>query len=235
MDTHGKTTLQGFGAACCTIAILALTLTATAFAKDPPPQTSQDGLELKQNTKTRLIYVRPGATFSQYDKVAVLDCYVEFEKNWERDFNSSSAGLEDRVSDKDVERMKTQLADEFKKVFTKELQDKGGYQVVSTAAPDVLVLRPALTNVEVSAPDLMSAGISRTVVRSAGQMTLYLELWDSSTNTILARVVDAEADDEGFAQEANRVTNTAAADEILRKWADELRQHLDAARGKTGS
>ena len=47
--------------------------------------------------------------------------------------------------------------------------------------------------------------------------------------------MDAEAGDEGFAQEANRVTNTAAADEILRKWADELRQHLDAARGKTGS
>ena len=74
--------------------------------------------------------------------------------------------------------MKTGLAAEFKKVFTEELQDKGGYQVVETAGPDVLVLRPALVNVEVNAPDIMSAGVNATVVRSAGQMTLFLELWD---------------------------------------------------------
>jgi hypothetical protein len=33
-----------------------------------------------------------------------------------------------------------------------------------------------------------------TVIRSAGSMTLYLELWDSMTNTILARVMDAQTD-----------------------------------------
>jgi RNase H-fold protein (predicted Holliday junction resolvase) len=105
--------------------------------------------------------------------------------------------------------------------------------VVDTAAPDVLVLRPALVNVDATAPDLMTANMERTVVRSAGQMTLYLELWDSTTNSILARVMDAEADREAIAQPANRVTNTAAADAILKGWADELRDHLDAVRGKT--
>jgi hypothetical protein len=106
--------------------------------------------------------------------------------------------------------------------------------VVTTAAPDVLVLRPALLNVEVSAPDLMTAGINATVVRSAGQMTLFLELWDSSTNTLLARVMDAAADNDAFAKQANRVTNTQAADEILRSWAHELRGRLDEVKGKSG-
>jgi len=63
-------------------------------------------------------------------------------------------------------------------------------------------------------------------------MTLYLELWDSTTNTILARVMDAEADQQPFAQPASRVTNTAAADTILKSWADELVGHLDAVHGK---
>jgi hypothetical protein len=117
-------------------------------------------------------------------------------------------------------------------VFTEELQDKGGYQVVTTAAPDVLVLRPALLNVEVSAPDLMTPGVNATVVRSAGQMTLYLELWDAATNTLLGRVMDAEADRESFAQLSSKVTNKAAADRILRSWAEELHKHLDAVRGK---
>jgi hypothetical protein len=105
--------------------------------------------------------------------------------------------------------------------------------VVNTAAPDVRVLRPTLVNVDVTAPDLMTANMERTVVRSAGQMTLHLELWDSTTNTILARVMDAEARQQPLAQPANRVTNTAAAGTILKGWADERRGHLDAVRGKT--
>jgi hypothetical protein len=79
----------------------------------------------------------------------------------------------------------------------------------------------------------MTANMEHTVVRSAGQMTLYLELWDSTTNSILACVMDAQADPEAIAQLANRVTNTAAADAILKSWADEVRGHLDAVGGKT--
>lgn len=227
---NGKT-LRFLGATCCAMALLATAPLADAVAKDEPPQVSPEGLQLQKSTKNRIVYVKPGATFNQYARVAILDCYVEFEKDWQKDYNSSRVGLEDRVSDKDVERMKAGLAAEFKKQFTKELQDKGGYQVVDQAAPDVLLLRPALVNVEVNAPDLMDAGFERTVVRSAGQMTLFLELWDSASNTLLARILDAQADDYPFAQQANRVTNTAAADRILTDWARELRERLDEVRG----
>ena len=222
--------LTSFRRASRLVATAAFAFATIARATDAPPQSTQDGLELTSQTRERVVYVKPGASLGQYDQVAILDCFVEFEKDWQKDYNRSRVGLEDRVSDEDVERMKTGLATEFKKVFTKELQDNGGYQVVTSAAPDVLVLRPALVNVEVNAPDLMSADIGRTIVRSAGQATLYLELWDSTSSTILARIEDARADDSPFAQEANRVTNTAAADRILRDWADELRKHLDAAR-----
>jgi hypothetical protein len=217
----------------CAAAALTFVSVPQAQAKDAPPQVSQDGLELVKSTKTRLVYVKPGATFSQYDRVAILDCYVEFEKDWQKDYNASRIGLEGRVTDRDVERIKTDLAAEFKKVFVDELQNKGGYQVVDLVAPDVLLLRPALLNVEVNAPDIMTAGISRTVVRSAGQMTLYLELWDPSTKTLLARVEDVREDDQAFGQVANRATNKAAADQILREWAEELRKRLDTVRGKT--
>jgi hypothetical protein len=199
-------------------------------ADDAPPELSKDGLQLVKKTDQRIVYLKPGATFSQYDKVMILDCYVEFAKNWEKDFNDSAVGLQDRVSDDDVQRMKTELAAEFKKVFIDELQNKGGYQVVDATAPDVLLLRPALINVKVNAPDLMDPGVAATVANSAGQMTLYLELWDSATSTILARVMDAEADRGGFAQVSNSVTNKVAADRILQSWAEDLRKHLDAVR-----
>jgi len=214
-------------------AALAVGSVASVLAKEAPPATTPEGLVLQKNTKSRVVYLKPGATFTQYNRVAILDPLVEFEKDWQKDYNKSRRSLEGRVSDADVERMKAGLAAEFKKVFTKELQDKGGYQVVNTAAPDVLVLRPALVNVKVNAPDLMTAGINATVVRSAGQMTLFLELWDSSTNTLLARVLDAAADNDAFAKQANRATNTQAADRILGDWAHELRVRLDEVKGKT--
>jgi hypothetical protein len=213
----------------CLCVIFALAVAPELGAKESPPEVTPEGLHLKKSTQSRLVYVRPGATLAPYKRVAILDCLVEFEKDWQKDFNTSRIGLEDRVSDADVERMKTGLAAEFKKVFAEELSKKGGYQVVDVAAPDVLVLRPALINVEVNAPDLMSPGFRATVVRSAGQMTLYLELWDSASSTLLGRVIDAKADTSGMAMAASRVTNVAAADRILEGWARELREHLDAA------
>jgi hypothetical protein len=210
----------------CVVTGLALAFSCAVPAADAPPDVSPDGLHLRKSTKSTLVYVRPGATFGKYDKFAILDCLVEFDKNWERDYNS---GATTRVSDSDMDRIKKALADEFKKVFTKELT-KGGYQVVDSGAPDVLILRPAIVNLRVTAPDLMTPGISMTVVRSAGSMTLYLELWDSVSNTILARAMDAQADQGMGGQVSSSVTNAAAADRVLRHWADILRDRLDAAR-----
>jgi uncharacterized protein DUF3313 len=198
-------------------------------AKDPPPQTTKDGLVLKSQTNTRLVYLKPGASFSKYDRVAILDCFVEFQKDWQQNYNSNVMDPSNMVTDQKVQQMKAWLAAEFKKEFTAELK-KGGYQVVDFGAPDVLILRPALVNVQVTAPDIMSAGIEATVVRSAGAATLYLELWDSVSRTLLGRVMDAEADQQPFAQQANAVTNAAAADFILKNWADDLVKHLDTAR-----
>jgi hypothetical protein len=212
---------------------VALTL-ACPLSADEPPQVSKDGLQLKSHTKQRVVYVRPGASFSQFDRVMILDCYVEFQKDWQRNYNANVADPSRQVGDKDMQRMKSALAAEFKKVFTTQLQ-KGGYQVTDTPAPDVLLLRPAIINVQVTAPDIMSSGMDVNVITSAGSGTFYLELWDPSKNTILARVMDAEADQQPFARQANAVTNTQAADVILNGWADELVKHLDAVRAKAGA
>lgn len=223
-----------FASLAIVVVSLAVAFSSGLSAKEQLPEVSDDGLQLQKDTKLRAVYLKAGAAFDQYQKFAILDCYVEFAKNWQRDYNENAVGLERRISAGDMDRIKTELAAEFKKVFTEELQTKGGYQVVDAAAPDVLVLRPAILNLRVTAPDTMSAGMTTTVVASAGQMTLYLELWDSVTSTILARVIDPEADQGmgGMAEVADSVTNKAAADHILKRWADTLRQHLDAVHGK---
>jgi len=211
-------------------ASLAMPLTLAHAADDALPEVSDDGLHLQKSGDARVVYVRPGATLEPYKRVAILECYVEFEKDWQRRYNQT-APLGARLTDADADKIKSAIAAEFKKVFTDELQTKGGYQVVDVAAPDVMILRPALVNVVVTAPDVANSGMTRTIVSSAGQMTLFLELYDSVSSQILARIIDPKADPSGFAQRASRVTNKAAADEMLREWAQKLREHLDAVHG----
>jgi len=201
-------------------------LAGTAVAaKDELPEVSSDGLHLIKGSKVRIAYAKPGATLTQFHKVIILDCYVDFVEDWQRDYNMNEVGLSGRVSDKDAERIKKDLGEEFKKVFSEQLAKKG-YEVVEEAGPDVLVLRPALVNVDVVAPDIARSGRSRTWIESAGGMTLFLELYDSTSGTLLARVIDPQADRSSFPQQASRVTNKAAADRILRGWADLLATRL---------
>lgn len=213
-------------------AFLGLAIGAVARA-DAPPQQSSDGLDLVKQTATRLVYKRPGADFSQYKRVAILDCGVEFSKDWINDYNSSQVDPSRRIGQQDIDRAKASLAEQFKKIFSDELSGNGGYAISQYAGADVLVLRPALVNIQVSAPDLMAPGRSATFVQQSGQMTLYLELWDSTSNTILARILDAQGSGGFGGQRATSVSNMAAAQQIMQSWADELRKRLDIATGKS--
>jgi hypothetical protein len=205
---------------------LSLTMTPSAWAKDKLPEVSKDGLHLMKHTKVRVAYAKPGLNLEKYTKVKILDCFVQFKKNWERDYNLDEVGLEGRVTDKDMDGIKKRLAADFNKTFTKVLT-KSGHPVVDETGDDVLLLRPAIINLDVAAPDLRTAGFQRTYVASAGEMTLYLELYDSATNTLLARVIDPEAGGNGgIAMQANRVTNTAEATRIMDRWAKLLSDHL---------
>jgi hypothetical protein len=223
---------QSFVAIALLCACLVFVCPAGVAAKESPPEVTKEGLHLYKQTKQRLVYVRPGATFTQYKRVAVLDCYVEFSKDWVKDYNRDQRDPSRKIRDSDLDRAKTALQSDFKKIFAEELQEGGRYQVTDSGGADVLVLRPALMNVRVSAPDLMTAGRSTTFVESAGSMSLYLELWDSVSNEILARVVDGKADPSMYGQRSSSVSNRAAAERMMRSWADELRSRLDLVEGK---
>lgn len=215
------------------IVVLILALVSPATAKKSLPEVSSDGLHLLKHTKVRAAYAKPGASLDQYSKIKILDCFVQFKKNWQRDYNLDEVGLEGRVTDKDMAQIKQRLASEFARVFT-EVLTRGGHQVVDTTGADVLLLRPALINLDVTAPDTMRAGMGNTYVASAGQMTLYLELYDSATSTLLARIIDPEAGQNGgIAMAGNRVSNMAEADQILTRWAKLLEKHLLDVKGNT--
>jgi len=211
---------------------LALFCSAGFAASDSAPEVTKDGLHLYKQTKERVAYLKPGATFTRYKRLALLDCYVEFSKDWVNKYNRDQRDPSRQIKNSDLERAKSALQAEFKKIFSEELQKGGRYQITDSGGPDVLVLRPALINIQVNAPELMAPGRSTTFVESSGAMTIYLELWDSVSNTILGRVIDGKVDRNAYGQQSSAVSNKAAAERMMRSWADELRNRLDLVQAK---
>jgi hypothetical protein len=190
------------------------------------PETSYDGLRRVPSKEVQALYVKPGATLASYTQVAMFECLVAFRKHWQSDQNAAYP----KVTAKDMDKMKQVLSDEFRKVFTQELQ-KGGYSVTNTAGENVLILRPAIIDLDIVAPDNMGAGRNYTFATSAGSMTLFLELYDGATGEILARVVDPrQAREDARLKWQNSVTNLVEADYLLQRWASLLRSALDRAR-----
>lgn len=189
------------------------------------PPVSPEGLKLQPNTQLAAVYLKPGADLSQYNKLALLDPYVAFAKNWQRDYNEE-ATFENQVTDQDMAKIRKNVSEAFSQEITKVLT-ADGRQFVTTGGSGVLILRPAIIDLRITAPDLMTPGMEQTFVTSTGSMTLYLELLDGKTGDLIARVIDPEAaDDAGIAEVANVVTNTADFDRVVSHWAQLLNAHL---------
>jgi hypothetical protein len=196
------------------------------------PLVSSDGLHLVPDTKMAAVYLKPGADLSQYDKIALLDTYVAFAKNWERNYNED-ATFEDQISDKAMQKIRQNVSRGFAQEFTKVLK-ADGRQFVKKGGSGVLILRPAIIDLRITAPDLMTPGMEQTFVASTGSMTLYLEMLDGKTGDLIARVIDPEAaSDGGIAEVANSVTNKADFDRVVSRWAQLLNAHLAHLTGKS--
>ncbi len=200
--------------------------------KQEYPEVTEDGLHLVHDSKMAIVYAEPGADLAPYSRVILLEPTVAFKKNWARDQRSRSASKLSTSSRVNTKKIKQDLADEFEAIFTEAL-NSGGYEVVTEAADDVLLIRPSIVNLDVNAPETHGSGRSNTYTRSAGEMTLYIELFDSVTGDLIVKALDRKVDnpnDAGFYTWANSQTNKAASVRILRGWADILLNALNEAR-----
>jgi hypothetical protein len=214
--------------AVLTGAILVLMMPGAGMAQQPPQEW--DGLVRVKNKSIDHVYVRPNVEFKAYKRVLIAPVHVAMDKNW--DPNSGQIGLQGGLSSADVQRIREELAKMFRDVFADHLS-KAGYPVVETSGDDVLLVEPALINVYITAPN-SSSGATRSYTMDAGRMTLVMQLADSVTAQMLARVVDTtEGLNTQGMQWSTSLANSAEARKAVGQWADALRKALDKINGKT--
>ena len=223
MNTHAATPIVTLLACLC--------LAAPAHPASSPEELtalmSQGGLHKVKVKGVELAYARPGATLAAYQKVKLDPVQVTFAKDW----NPTPTGSPFPITHAQRETIRANVARIVYQAFDKELQRGNGYPVVTKAGPHVLGIKVYVINVYVTVPAVLTPGMSTTfAVASAGQGTLVLQLYDSQTFQVLARVMDAQgAQSAGPMLRSNSVTNQVQGEIIADRWAKILRNAFDRA------
>jgi len=217
LDRDARATLV----AALILAVLSPFLALADSSSSPFP-----GLELVPAKNIGALYRRPDVDLTAYNKILIDEPAVQFSKNW-NPRNYGTFGL----SAAQLTKIRAELAAMAKGVFTKTLSD-GGFEIVTDAGDGVLAITPNIVDVFINAPDVPTAGRSRTYTMDAGSATLALQVNDAVTGTLLAVALDSRRSGTSSMRWTTSVSNRAAAEQMLKNWAEQLKRELDAARAR---
>ena len=205
-------------------ALVAMAATPARAADDETGDPFGTGLKKIEDANVGVAYIDPNADFSVYKRVAISDPYVAFRANWRRDTNRSRMRP---VTATQMEKIKSDVASLLKEVLTERLEADDGYEVTNEADYDVLLVKPAIVDLNINLPETGPRAATVSVSTSAGSAVLYIELFDSVTGAIIGRAADRQEASTDTFQVTGPAFQEAAARAIFTKWADTLRDFLD--------
>ena len=200
--------------------VLFLALFANAQER---PQVSAEGLELVSSTDAGAFYVKPGTTLSEYKNAELLAAYVAVDEKWVRNYNRQAMRSR-RLREKDLEEIKTRVADDFWDVFGADFFGARVYQETQEAVPLKLIMRPAIIDVSLASVNTSGDTLVQNVDSDAnGKMTLVLEIYDAGSSELVGRLFNVQTvgsvPDFGLESSA---TNRADERAVYRTWATEV-------------
>lgn len=202
--------------------------TADALAKKAPSiqqgadaEITFDGLHRVDHSKMDTAWAKPEIDLSQYDAIMFENAGIQYRptKNYRRNDRSANAFP---LS----ERQRSRLEKAVRSGFTSEFEKFEHYDVTTKAGSGTLKAVIGLTDVVSKVPP-ETASRSSYYLSDLGQAVLVMELRDSVTNEVLARVVDGKRVEPMMAQESNPVTNTSEVKRSVRQWGAIIRKRLD--------
>ena len=210
-----------------------------AVQTGPDAEMTFDGLTRIDNSDADLAWIRADIDLSHYQKIIIEAAGVEF-RPVTGPISGSPAATRPESGSSATSSVPTQgefaLSDDQKARFIKtigdafvdELSKSERFELVDDPGPDVLLIRGALLDVVSRVPPTTS-GRSRIFIDSVGEVTLVLEVRDSVTNAILARVIDRQAARRpSQLVEVNSVTTWSEVSKLAYRWAKRLRVGLES-------
>ena len=208
------------------IRVLVLVLLVAACAPQPtiPVAASTDNIDGLQQVSSRyfdIAFVRPGVDFSHYTTVLLSGSELAFKTP---DRSKQQFPLSDEQKDRFRQQLDEHFSAELANLKNLRLGDQGG--------PDTLAVQVRVQDILTTIPAQATgrSGWGSLSLRALGEATLVIELSDSESGEILARVYDRRAL-EGVAISQNQeapLTRFEDGESMIRQWASTVRERLDA-------
>lgn len=209
---------------CLLIAAAIFLMPGNLLADTQEAGQSGDDLQLIKKTLHGELSMDPGADWDRYTKIELQKATVAFSKHWARDQKIRNGK---RPTQESIQRIKSDLSELLDEVFREELTKDRDFAMSDTSGEDVIRITPRIVNLNIAAPDRMRDYIGYSLADSKGSMTLELELYDSISGTLLARMTDNREDPrKNYLEWTTSGTNRRAARLMLIRWAKKLRNWL---------
>ena len=201
-----------------------LLLSGCVVNAPPVTENTSDGLVRVQSKQVDTVYAKPGVSLARYKRVMLDSVELAFKLDWQK--------RHPEVSESDMTRIRSQGSAVFYEIFSSALTLNNGYPLTTQPGPDVLRVTASITELDVAATP-GTTGTQRMYVVSPSDLTLFMELRDSTSGALLVRAIDRE---KGRASAISRskaaVSNSTEARKALEMWAGLLRGALDGARAR---
>jgi hypothetical protein len=188
------------------------------------PTTDLDGLERVSSKYFGAALIRPGVDFSTYQKLLLSGSELAFKTP---DRTKQQFPLSAEQKDRFRTLLDAQFAEKLASLENLRLTDEVG--------PDTLVVQVRVQDILATVPPqaVGKSGWGSLSLRALGEATLVIELSDSESGEILARVYDRQAI-EGVAVAQNQaapITRWEDVEALCKKWASTVRDRLDVLVG----
>jgi len=208
--------------------LLAMLVSACAPQPSVPvavPTTDLDGLESVPSKYFDAGFIRPGVDFSAYQELLVGKSELAFK-------TPDRTKQQFPLSTEQKDRFRTLLDTQF----AEKLADLDNLRLTDAAGPDTLAVQVRVQDILATVPPqaVGRSGWGSLSLRALGEATLVIELSDSESGEILARVYDRQAI-EGVAvaqNQAEPIMRWEDVEALCEKWASTVRDRLDVLVGK---
>jgi len=203
--------------------LLAMLLCACAPQPSVPvavPETDLDGLAKVPSKYFGAAFIRPGADFSRYQELLVSGSELAFKTP---DRAKQQFPLSSEQKDRFRQLLDTQ--------FAAELGSLDNLQLTNAVGPNTLAVQVRVQDILATVPPnaVGKSGWGSLSLRALGEATLVIELSDSESGEILARVYDRRAiEGVAIAQDPSApVTRWEDVEDMCEQWASTVRERLD--------
>ncbi len=181
-------------------------------------ETNFDGLNEVKSKYFSAAFVRPGIDFSDYGELLLSESELAFR-------TPDRAKQEFPLTTEQKNRFRLLLDAQF----AEELGSSNTLQMTSSAGPKALKLSVRVQDIVATVPPRSVGGVGDIALQALAEATLVIELSDSESEEILARVYDRRAF-EGTAiaqRQGPPITQWEEVKVVCERWASTVRARLD--------